>query len=146
MQTATVGPPPIRVRKMDFSFADADIPRWWFWSNPLITHSANGLNLLFPLGERFFIRSVSHYLDQIDDPALVKRVRGFFGQEGRHGHEHERASRILETQGYDIATFLELYDRYAYQALEKVVPPHLRLATTVAFWILRPPCIARPPR
>ncbi|MCA9604071.1 MAG: metal-dependent hydrolase, partial [Myxococcales bacterium] len=59
---------PIRVRKMDFPFADADVPRWWFHDNPLVTHGANGLNLLFPEGERFFIRSVKHYMDRIEDP------------------------------------------------------------------------------
>ena len=127
MQTA-----PIRVRKMDFPFKDADVPRWWLHGNPVMSHMANGLNLLFPPGERFFIRSVKHYLDRIEDPALVARVKGFFGQEGRHGHEHERANRILERQGFDVRRFLDLYERVAFGFLEPRFPPILRLSTTVA--------------
>lgn len=122
----------IRVRKMDFPFADADIPRWWLYDNPVLTQVANALNLLFPEGERFFIRSVKHYLDRIDDPTLRERVMAFFGQEGRHGHEHERYNRILERQGYDIQRFLRLYERVAFGMLEPRIPPILRLSTTVA--------------
>ncbi|HJL16358.1 MAG TPA: metal-dependent hydrolase [Sandaracinaceae bacterium LLY-WYZ-13_1] len=130
--TPTAAARPIRVRKMDFPFADADVPRWWLYGNPVMTHLANGLNLLFPPGERFFIRSVKHYLDAIEDPELRARVKGFFGQEGRHGHEHERANRILERHGLDIRRFLDLYDRWAFGFIEPRVPPVLRLSTTVA--------------
>ena len=126
------GTRPIRVRRMDFPFGDADVPRWWLHDNPVLTHLANGLNLLFPPGERFFIRSVKRYLGQIEDPALRARVKGFFGQEGRHGHEHERANRILERQGYDLRRFLDLYERWAFEGIEPLVPPILRLSTTVA--------------
>lgn len=122
----------IRVRKMDFPFATSDIPRWWLHENPVLTQVANGLNLLFPPGERFFIRSVKHYLDRIEDPDLRARVKGFFGQEGRHGHEHERYNRILEQQGYDIQRFLRLYERVAFGMIEPRFPPILRLSATVA--------------
>lgn len=122
----------IRVRKMDFPFATSDIPRWWLHENPVLTQVANGLNLLFPPGERFFIRSVKHYLDRIEDPELRARVKGFFGQEGRHGHEHERYNRILEQQGYDIQRFLRLYERVAFGMIEPRFPPILRLSATVA--------------
>ena len=72
------------------------------------THIANGVNLLFPAGERFFVRSVKHYLDRIEDEHLKERVRGFFGQEGRHAKEHDVFNRILEEQGYDVDRFLAL--------------------------------------
>lgn len=122
----------IRVRKMDFPFAEADIPRAWLHGNLVLTNIANGLNLLFPAGERFFIRSVKHYLDRIEDPVLQARVKAFFGQEGRHGYEHERYNRILEKQGYDVSRFLNLYERVAFGIFEPALPPILRLSTTVA--------------
>ena len=123
----------IPVRAMGFGFRDADIPRWWFFGNPYPTHVSNALNLLFPDGERFFIRSVKHYMDVIEqDPELLARVRGFFGQEGRHGHEHERYNKLLEEQGYDLERFLSLYRYWAYEVLEKSMPPVLRLAATAA--------------
>lgn len=121
----------IPVRAMGFPF-DETIPRWWFHDTPIVTHLANGLNLLFPAGERFFIRSVKHYEDRITDPELKARIRGFYGQEGRHGHEHERYNRILEQQGYDIAPFLEWYEEVAFGKLEPMAPPALRLSVTAA--------------
>lgn len=111
---------------------DAPLPRHWFGGNVAATHVANGVNLLFPAGERFFVRSVRHYLDRVDDPLLRAQVKGFFGQEGRHAKEHEDLFRALERQGYDVARFLALYERVAYGIIERVAPPSLRLATTAA--------------
>lgn len=121
---------PFPVRKMGFSFAE--VPRHWFFGSVLISHRVNALNLLFPAGERFFVRSVKHYLPRITDPALRARVRAFFGQEGSHGHEHERAFEILEQQGFEIRRWLRWYERFAFGRLEKIAPPILRLSTTVA--------------
>jgi predicted metal-dependent hydrolase len=111
---------------------DAPVPRHWFGGNVVATHVANGLNLLFPAGERFFVRSVNHYLDRVTDPLLRAQIKGFFGQEGRHAKEHERVLRLLEEQGYDVTRFLNLYERIAYGVIEKLAPPALRLATTAA--------------
>jgi predicted metal-dependent hydrolase len=111
---------------------DAPVPRHWFGGNAVATHIANGVNLLFPAGERFFVRSVNHYLDQVDDPLLRAQIKGFFGQEGRHAKEHERFFAQLEAQGYDIARFLRVYERIAYGFIERIAPPALRLSATAA--------------
>lgn len=121
----------ITVRKMNFPFG-ADIPKYWFLGSPLATHMSNSLNLVFPAGERFFVRSVRYYLDQLDDPVLLDQVKAFFGQEGSHAREHERFFEILEGQGYDIRSFLAVYDRWAWKILEPRFAPVLRLSTTVA--------------
>ncbi len=122
------------IRKMAFDFAGSDppIPRHWLGGSILGTHLANGLNLVFPAGERFFVRSVHHYLDQIEDPELRERVRRFYGQEGQHAKEHERFFAILREQGLDIDTFLESYQKIGYAWLEPQVPHKLRLSITVA--------------
>jgi predicted metal-dependent hydrolase len=125
-------PTGIRVRAMGFAFRDAGIPRHWFMGSPHLTHLSNALQLLFPAGERFFIRSVKHYEDRIEDPELKARIKGFFGQEGRHGHEHERFFRVLEEQGYELRSFLEWYEDLAYRRLEKQVSPAMRLSITAA--------------
>jgi predicted metal-dependent hydrolase len=124
-------PRAIPVRAMGFSF-DESIPRWWFCESPIVTHLANGLNILFPAGEQFFIRSVKHYQDRIDDPELLARIRGFYGQEGRHGHEHERQGRVLEAQGYQIEEFLRWYETLAFERLVPILSPALRLSVTAA--------------
>jgi predicted metal-dependent hydrolase len=122
--------PAIRVRKLDHDFSE--VPRYWFFDSALASHLANGLNVLFPDGERFFIRSVRHYLEQVDDPALKARVRAFFGQEGAHGHAHEQAFAILQAQGYEIDRWLEKYRALAFERLSGLFPPIMQLSVTVA--------------
>ena len=124
MQTAIV------VRAMDLDYTA--VPRAWCANSLAATGISNGVNMLFPLGERFFIRSVRHYLERIDDPDLLEQVRRFMGQEVRHGMEHERFFEQLEAHGYEIRSFLEWYERVAFGVIEKRCPPELNLAVTVA--------------
>jgi hypothetical protein len=115
----------------DFAIDLTQVPRHWMANNPTATAIANGVNLLFPYGERFFVRSVNRYADQIDDPALRAAIKGFFGQEGRHAHAHDRANAVLRAQGYEIDRFLASYERIS-AWVEAHTPPKLRLATTAA--------------
>jgi len=119
----------LTVRSPRLSFAS--IPKHWFAGNFAATHLVNGVNLLFPAGERFFIRSVKHYLPRIEGP-LAERVRGFFGQEGRHAYSHERFFDAMREQGYEIDEFLAWYERIAFGMIEKHSPAALSLAVTVA--------------
>lgn len=124
--------PPVRPRNPGIRF-DESIPRHWFGGSGLLTQLANGVNLLFPEGERFFVRSVRYYMDQFaDDPELFERVRGFCAQEGRHAKTHEDYFQLMRAQGYEIDRFLATYRRLAYDFLERISPPALRLSATVA--------------
>jgi predicted metal-dependent hydrolase len=111
---------------------DAPLPRHWLGGNVVATHIANGVNLLFPAGERFFVRTVNRFLPRIEDELLRAQARGFFGQEGRHAKEHDRVFALLEEQGYDVKRFLRLYEAIAYGFIERVAPSELALATTAA--------------
>jgi hypothetical protein len=122
----------IRPRVMGFEFEDDDIPRHWMAGAAVPTAMGNALHLIFPMGERFFVRSVRHFAAQLDDPALQAQVKGFYAQEGRHAHEHERVFALLERQGYDIRGFLGVYKKIAYGVIERISPPKLRLSVTVA--------------
>ncbi len=121
--------PRIVIRKMGFSFED--LPRHWFGGDPVRTHVINGLHFVFPAGERFFIRSVKQFRDDVP-PWLQERITGFFGQEAHHQAEHKRAFRAIEQQGYDVQSFLQWYEGWAYDAIEPRVRPVARLATTAA--------------
>jgi predicted metal-dependent hydrolase len=116
-------------RDLDVDFGQ--VPRHWMAKSPIATAIANGVNLLFPHGERFFVRSVNHFRDQIDDPALRAAIKGFFGQEGRHAHAHDEFNAILRTQGFEVDRFLESYKRVS-SWIEAHTSPALRLATTAA--------------
>ena len=108
------------------------IPRHWFAGNVLATHMINGVSMLFPAGERFFVRSVNHYLDRISDPHLRAQVKGFFGQEGRHAKEHDRWNDILQSQGYSVKSYLAFYEWFGYHVIERLATPGLRLSATAA--------------
>ncbi len=114
------------------AFSYDDLPRHWFASNGMATQMANGVNLLFPSGERFFIRSVKHFADRIADPGLRAQVQGFYQQEARHGAAHQKQFEVLRAQGYDLDGFLRVYERIAWGVLEPMFSPEHRLAVTAA--------------
>jgi predicted metal-dependent hydrolase len=120
----------IKPRSPKFDF-DA-VPKHWLGGSAVATHLANGLNLLFPEGERFFVRTVHRYLSRIDDEELREAVRGFSQQEGRHANAHEKYFETLEKQGYEIRGFLRFFSWSAFHVLEDAAPPQLRLAVTAA--------------
>jgi len=116
-------------RHLDVDFSQ--VPRHWMAGSPTATAIANGVNLLFPHGERFFVRSVKRYLDQIEDPELRAAIKGFFGQEGRHAHAHDEFNAIMRAQGFEIDRFLTSYKKLS-SWLEAHTPPKLNLAVTAA--------------
>jgi uncharacterized protein len=119
----------ITPRDLDVDFAP--VPRHWLAGNAAATAVSNGVSLLFPHGERFFVRAVKHFLDRIEDPELRAQIKGFFGQEGRHAREHDRFNAILRQQGYEIDRFLETYEKLT-DWIEARTSPELRLAVTAA--------------
>ncbi|MBP6633462.1 MAG: metal-dependent hydrolase [Kofleriaceae bacterium] len=126
---AEVGRPPVTVRAFTGDFAE--VPRHWLAGSPAATHLANGVNLLFPAGERFFVRSVHHFAERVRDPGLLAAVRAFSQQEGRHAHAHDRVADTLRAQGFEIDDFLAWYTRTS-RRFESWISPELRLAVTAA--------------
>lgn len=112
---------------------DGGLPRHWAFDNVIATALIDSVSMLFPAGERFFVRSVHHYLQKADLPDdLRAQIQGFFAQEGRHAQQHERVNRVLNQQGYDVRLFLRLYERICYDWLERFTPPALHLSATAA--------------
>ena len=116
-------------RNLDVDFSR--VPRNWLYGNATATAVANGVNLLFPWGERFFVRSVNHYADQIEDPALKQQIKAFFKQEGHHAKAHDEFNQILRDQGYEVDRFLGSYKRIA-GWVEQRMPRKVNLAITAA--------------
>lgn len=122
--------PKIVVRNPRFSFDQ--LPKYWVLGNGPLTHLSNGLNVLFPMGERFFVRSVRHYEGQIKDPVLREEARAFYAQEGRHAGAHEKQLEQLRAQGLGLERFFRVYEDVAFDWIEKYSPPMLRLSCTAA--------------
>ena len=116
------------VRRPSFDF-DAVVPKHWIGDNALATHVFNGLQLLFPAGERFFIRSVKAALPQVEDEGLRVQARGFVAQEAMHTREHEQWNLRLEAQGYRIEPHLRRFASML-RFIARYTPNSLQLALT----------------
>lgn len=88
---------PIR-RDLKFDLDGSKINDWHYLGR-VTTQLINGLSIMFPIGERFFITSVRNFRDEIDDPKLLEAVRAFIGQEAMHGREHEAFNQLMEDAG-----------------------------------------------
>lgn len=108
-----------------------DTPRYWFDNHPFKTHYFNALSSSFPVGERFFIRSVRHYEAQIGDARLKQQILQFVGQEGHHRIEHRHHIDILLAQGYHGIRRFEHVVQVVLDFLNKRFPLY-SLAATVA--------------
>jgi len=126
-----IAPRSIRVRAPHFALDD--VTRGWLATDPLASDLVDALSLVFPAGERFFIRSVLAFADRYEsDPELRARVRGFVGQEGRHGHEHDRMNKSIASRGHDVKRYLRTYEWLMYGVVERATPKPWRLASTAA--------------
>lgn len=125
----------IKVRHVDFGL-QKEFPNNYFKGNYLITHFVNSFHLIFPDGEKYFIRSVKMHEEFVHDPELKKRIKAFIAQEVTHGNEHKKFWESLEKKGYDIQTFLNFYNGTSYgwlePNLEKIFGAKHALAVTVA--------------
>lgn len=107
-----------------------DLPRHWYGGDPWKTHLYNALNLLFPAGEQFLIRSMGRFREQITDPTLQEEIRTFIGQEAQHGRAHRQPIAMLEAQGLAVRDWLAGYE-HALTRVERWMPARLCLAATV---------------
>ena len=75
----------------------------WHGGSAFRTAWFNALSMLFPLGEKYFIDSVSAFKDQIDDPRLLDEITAFQAQESIHRQQHKKYNTLLcELRGYDL--------------------------------------------
>jgi predicted metal-dependent hydrolase len=120
----------IRPRHLDFDLPDP-LPRHWHGGDAFRSHLFDAMSVLFPDGERFFIDSVRHFRDEIDDPTLQEQIRGFIGQEGHHSREHLQYSQRLRDLGYAIEP-IERRARGRIRYAQKHLSPQRQLAATAA--------------
>lgn len=92
----------IEVRRFDPATTRA-AGEYFFANDPFKTHFMNGLSILFPEGERFFIRSVLAYREQISDPKLLQEIKEFCAQEAQHTLVHEAMNALAARYGYPVA-------------------------------------------
>jgi predicted metal-dependent hydrolase len=95
-------PVAIAVRKFDPA-ATQNAAEYFFDNDPFKTHFVNALSIIFPEGERFFIRSVLAYREHISDPKLLGEIKDFCAQEAQHTLVHEALNELATRHGYPVA-------------------------------------------
>ena len=122
----------IPLRDVGFELEPAKVPRDWVLGDPFQTAFINGLSLLFPEGERFFIDSVKRMQSRLTDPELRRAVQGFIGQEAMHGREHRAFNKLVVAHGYRAAPRIERRLRRFLDFLRRRLPARSQLAITCA--------------
>jgi predicted metal-dependent hydrolase len=104
----------------------------WHNGSAFVTAWFNAMSLLFPLGEKFFIDSVVHFQDEIDDPRLQAEIAAFRAQESTHRVQHQKYNELLcELRGYSLERF-EKHERERMAWAYRELSARRRLAGTVA--------------
>ncbi len=86
--------PEIIRRRVKLDYANAPAEAWSNWG-PQFENMLGAISFLLPVGERFFIKSLRHYLPNINDPKLREQAEQFIFQEVMHTREHERSNAEL---------------------------------------------------
>ncbi len=110
---------------------DASKALSWHRDGRNVSQFLNTLSLFFPVGERFFIDSVRHYRDLVQDPDLKAAVTAFIGQEAMHGREHEEYNQYVNDAGVPV----EVQEKWVAALLariQKSTPKAFQLSGTVA--------------
>lgn len=124
--------PVVRARRIRFTYPTGSLQRHYVDGDLVMSHVVAVLSALFPEGEDFFVRSVRRFADQITDPELQSRVRGFIGQEMTHGREHRALNERLQQMGYPTRRIDRIAHR-DFKRWERLLSPLTCLAITAAF-------------
>ena len=124
-------PVAIEVRNPRFELG-SHVPRAWHPAGLSVTRFFDNLSIFFPVGERFFMRSVNAHRDAVKDGAALRRaIRDFCAQEGIHGREHDGYNAMLAAQGLP-AVEMERRVARLLDVVQRVLPSRWQLAATAA--------------
>jgi uncharacterized protein len=110
----------MKVRRVKFDF-ESSMPVHYLGNNIFSTHFVNSFHIIFPEGERFFIRSLQKVVPDIADKDLLKDIKNFSGQEGTHAHQHMLLWKVLTKQGFSVDEYASFYRTFCYDGIEKII-------------------------
>lgn len=88
------------------------LPLHFMDGDPMGTHICNGMNMLLPEGEVFFVETFAEALPLIKDDVVREDVIGFMGQEAMHSSSHQSILDYLGTQGLDVTPYTDEIQRF----------------------------------
>lgn len=104
------------------------VENYWYGFNPSMTHFMSALSVLFPDGERFFMKSMNAYREQLS-PELKQELNEFCIQEANHGRIHTAMNEKLNT--HSILRELEWETKFTIDKYTKFMTRKQKLAVTV---------------
>lgn len=111
---------------------DQPIKRDFMDGDPVMSHAVAVLSAMFPNGEDFFVDSVRHYRDRLDDPELGRRVKQFAGQESTHRRAHRELNDRLAGLGFKTGIVDRAVGIGFNQLTARLLPAPVKLAITAA--------------
>ncbi|MBD8877940.1 metal-dependent hydrolase [Roseibium polysiphoniae] len=102
--------------------------RHWFDNDLQKTAIIDCFSVALPEGERFFIRSLTHYASKLSDKELTAEIKGYSVQEAFHTREHLDYNNSLKALGYDV----DKMEANLCATLKTIKSPMIRLAVTCA--------------
>jgi len=108
----------------------ANSHKYWFANNAVLSLAASVFSIYIPRGEKFFIKSVRYFEDQIGDPDLKEKVSDFIKQEANHYQAHDKFNESMKDKGVDVDAELRTAERM-FSLLEKWLPKKTQLGITV---------------
>lgn len=119
---------PIKPTRMNYDFSD--LPKYWFYRDPFMTHFIAALSTLFPAGEHFFIQAVRDHRHLVTDEIEQKNISGFIGQEAFHTKEHVALNEAMMRNGIPTKE-LEDFTENLLKIANRLLSKRQRLAVTV---------------
>lgn len=104
----------VRVNKQQFN----NVPAQWHGRSALQSHVLNTLSLMFPDGERFFVRSVKYFSDRATTDKMRNEIKAFIGQEMQHGAAHDRFNEAIRPALANMDWFMYLFTVPTFKGLE----------------------------
>lgn len=119
--------------KQEASMEDSKKEREFKWQGDKETSFfLDAFSGFLPLGERFFIKTVRQYQDQIKDPKLQEDVKKFIFQEARHSSQHKKLNEHIKKRNPNIR-FIEKFTNFVlFSVANKIYSHRYQLATTCA--------------
>ncbi|WP_181697379.1 metal-dependent hydrolase [Nocardia sp. GTS18] len=119
----------LHVRKMDFAFADYDVPFLWNPQNPAFSSMANAVSFLAIGFEKMIVQLINQAKPQITDPEVAEEADAFMRQEGQHSTAHRQHVKGLIRRYPGLQQTLDAVIR-EFDQLTASTPVKYRLAYT----------------
>ncbi len=106
------------VRRMRFPYPESP-KAWWNPARPEFSHVVNAASLGMPYLEPYLIDTMRKAKERITDPALLKDVDLYIGQESTHFRQHQQWNKRLADLGYKAVPEMEAILKADYESFAK---------------------------